>query len=530
MSQHDDRRPKPLVLAILDGFGIAPQSEGNAITQAKTPGFSLWTQRYPVVTLKASGEEVGLSWGEMGNSEVGHLALGSGRVYMQTLPRIQAALSDGSFFRNEAFLGACDHVKKSGGTLHIVGILSSGKVHGYDEHVFSLVKLAKSQGIDRIAVHAILDGRDTLYNSGRDFLAHAEDRLREIGVGCIASISGRFYAMDRDNRWDRVEKAYRCIALGEGPSAEHIEEAITQSYGKEVYDEEFVPTVITRAGKPRATFHDGDGVIFANFRPDRAREFTKACVLPAFEGFSRAYIPHLFFVTMVEYEQGLPVHVAFPPVVIQQSFSEVISRAGLRQLHIAETEKYAHVTFFFNGTKEDPFSGEDRILIPSPRVALYSEKPEMSAYLITERLCEEIRKDIYDVIIVNFANPDMVAHTGDLSATVKSIEVTDECLQTIAKEVLAKDGVLCITGDHGNAEEVLNLQTHGQDKEHSTNPVPLWIIGRAWEGKAGISGDVPNGDISLLPPVGILADVAPTLLAILGIPQPEDMTGTSLLP
>jgi 2,3-bisphosphoglycerate-independent phosphoglycerate mutase len=524
-------RPRPVVLLVLDGFGIAPHGDGNAITHARTPNLALWTQRYPVVTLKASGEEVGLSWGEMGNSEVGHLAIGAGRVYSQTLPRINKVMADGGFLHNEAFAQAFAQIKKTGGTLHLIGIISSGKVHGFDEHGIALVKAAKAAGVKRIAVHGILDGRDTLYNAGREFVSSFEAKMKEIGVGFFASLSGRFYAMDRDNRWDRVEKAYKAIALGESPlMCESADEAIAQSYAKETYDEEFVPTVLVKKGKPVAPVVSGDAIIFFNFRSDRARELTKAFVLPAFDAFAREYIQHVPFVTMTEYEKGLPVFVAFPPVVIAKPLAEVLSDAGLVQLHIAETEKYAHVTFFLNGTREEPFPHEDRVLVPSPHVATYDQKPEMSAYAIADRIVQEVGRGNYDVILGNFANADMVGHTGNLQSTIRAVEVIDECLGKIVHAVLAEGGAVLITADHGNAEEVLNLQTHDMDKEHSTNPVPFWIIAQEFEGKAGISGDVPEGDLSLLPPVGMLADVAPTLLALVGVTQPPDMTGTSLLP
>lgn len=523
------RRPRPLVLAILDGYGIAPDSEGNAVTQAATPTFDLLTTRYPVMTLQASGETVGLSWGEMGNSEVGHLTIGAGRVYYQTLPRINRAIADGSFANNSAFAAAIAHVKQTGGTLHLLGIVSAGKVHGYDEHCVALLKLAKAQQVARVAVHAILDGRDTLYNSGIDFVTKLESTMAELGVGELASLTGRYFAMDRDNRWDRVEKAYSVIALGTGATADNASEAIHDAYAKEVYDEEFPPTVLTRKGVPVATVKTGDSVIFFNYRPDRARELTKAFVLPSFDSFSRAYIPNVCFVTMTEYEANLPVVVAYPPVAIEHTLAQVLSDNGLVQLHIAETEKYAHVTFFLNGTREAPFLNEDRVIVPSPAVASYDQAPEMSAREVTARVVKEIELGNYDVIIMNLANADMVAHTGDLAASKKAMECVDDCMKVVMDAVLKADGVLCITADHGNVEEVENLQTHDVDKEHSTNPVPFWIVGKKYEGKASTSGDVPNGDLSLVPPIGMLADVAPTILAILGLPQPLEMTGTSLI-
>ncbi|MFA5946909.1 MAG: 2,3-bisphosphoglycerate-independent phosphoglycerate mutase [Patescibacteria group bacterium] len=523
-------RPRPAVLFVLDGFGVAPDSEGNAITRAKKPTFDMLTSRYPVMTLRASSEEVGLSWGEMGNSEVGHLAIGAGRVYYQTLPRINKAVVDGSFASNPALAKAISTVKSSGGTLHLLGLVSSGKVHSYDDHCYALLRMCKEAGIKKVAVHAILDGRDTLYNSGIDFIRNLDAKMKEYGVGEIASLMGRYFAMDRDNRWDRVEKAYNTIALGQSDkTSEDPFAALQDSYSKEVYDEEFPPTVIVKGNKPVATVNMGDAVLFFNFRPDRSRELTRAFVLPTFEKFTREYIKDLVFVTMTDYEKGLPVDVAFPPIVIENSLAETISKAGLVQLHIAETEKYAHVTFFMNGTREEAFPNEDRALIPSPHVASYDAVPEMSAVAVTDRVIAEIERGNYDVIIGNFANPDMVGHTGNLEATIKAVEAVDACVGRLVETILKHDGVLLITADHGNAEEVLNLQTHAMDKEHSTNPVPFFIIGNQFEGKQSIAGDVPNGDLSLMPPVGMLADVAPTMLAILGIPQPPDMTGTPLL-
>lgn len=524
------RRPRPVVLFVLDGYGIAPDAEGNAISRAKTPVFDMLTARYPSMTLRASSEEVGLNWGEMGNSEVGHLAIGAGRVYYQTLPRLTKSIASGAFMKNPALLEAIEKVKSTGGVLHFMGLLSSGKVHGYDEHCYALLRMAKEHGIKRVAVHAILDGRDTLYNSGIDFVKNALSQMKEIGVGELASICGRFYAMDRDNRWDRVEKAFNAMAIGKADvMAEDAIEAIQLSYSREVYDEEFVPTVLTKKGKPIATIGADDAVICWNFRPDRSREITKAFVLPAFDKFTREYIKNLTFVTMTEYEEGLPVSVAYAPEKISNSLAEVISNAGLVQLHIAETEKYAHVTFFMNGTREEPFPHEDRVLIPSQHVSSYSEVPIMSAPAITDRVILEIKRGNYDVILGNFANADMVGHTGNLTATIAAVECIDSCIGRIVDAVLAADGVLLITADHGNAEEVLNLQTHDIDKEHSTNPVPLWIVGKQFEGKPSICGDVPSGDLSMMPPCGMLADVAPTILAILGLEQPPEMTGTPLL-
>ncbi len=524
------KRMRPAVLMMLDGFGIAPDSEGNAITRAKTPNFNELMKRYPVVTLRSSGEAVGLMWGEMGNSEVGHLTAGTGRVFYQSLPRVERAIKDQSFFRNEAFLKAMNHVKQSGGTLHLMGILSSGKVHGYDVHCHALLDLAKQQGLSDVAVHAFLDGRDTLYNSGINFVEALEAKMKTAKIGKLASMSGRFYAMDRDNRWDRIEKAYNAIVLGQSAqTTEDAAQALKASYAKEVYDEEFVPTVITKKGKPIATVKPGDAVIFFNFRPDRAREIARAFVLPTFDKFARQFVENVVFASMMELENGLPAEIAFPPIDIKNCLAEVLSANGLVQLHIAETEKYAHVTFFFNGMKEDAFTNEDRVIIPSPKVPSYDAEPKMSAGEITDRVIKEVQTGNYDVIIMNYANPDMVAHTGNLQATIDAVEFLDGEVSRLVDEVLKHDGVVLITADHGNAEEVQNLQTGDIDKEHSTNPIPFFIIANQFEGQPGISGDVPNGDLSLLPPVGMLADVAPTLLKILGIPQPPEMDGTPLI-
>lgn len=515
---------------VLDGFGVAPDGDGNAITRAKTPTFDRLIQRYPTMTVRASGETVGLLWGEMGNSEVGHLTIGAGRVYYQVMPRIEQDIQRGGFAQNPAFTKAIEQVKQSGGTLHLMGIMSAGKVHGYDAHCHALLDLAKAQGLKDVAVHAFLDGRDTLYNSGIDFISALDQKIKDIRLGRIATLAGRYFAMDRDNRWDRTGKAYNAIANGQSQvTTEDVFAAIKDSYAKEVYDEEFYPTVVTKDGQPVATVKSGDAVIFFNFRPDRARQITKAFVLPSFDKFERTYIENLVFVTMAEYEKGLPVEVAYPPLVIQNGLAEMVSKAGLVQLHIAETEKYAHVTFFFNGTREEPFEQEDRVIIPSPQVASYDQQPEMSAREITDRVLKELKTDNYDMIIMNFANADMVAHTGNFEATIRAVEVVDECVGRIIEAVMKKDGIVFITADHGNAEEVQNLQTGDMDKEHSTNPVPFWIISNELEGQPGPSGDVPNGDLSLVPPIGMLADVAPTILAHLGIEQPSEMTGALLM-
>lgn len=522
-------RPKPCVLLILDGFGVAPDGDGNAITRANMPVFKDLVHRYPAMTLRSSGEEVGLSWGEMGNSEVGHLAIGAGRVYYQTFPRINRDIAAGAFFENPAFLKAIEHARKNNGTLHLIGMVSAGRVHSMDEHCHALLELAKRQKFSNVAVHAILDGRDTIYNAGIDFLTTLSEKMKTLGVGRIASMAGRYFAMDRDNRWDRTQQAYEAMVLGKGPTTEDPLAALKESYTREVYDEQFPPTVVTQGGKPVATIKDGDAAIFFNFRPDRTRQIAKAFVQPEFAGFKRELLKDFFVVTMAEYEAGLPVTVAYPPEVVEMCLAETISKAGLKQLHIAETEKYAHVTFFLNGTTEKPFKGEDRVIVPSPKVASYDQAPAMSANEVTDRVVKEIESNAYDFIAMNLANPDMVAHTGNLEASIKADEAVDVCLGRIVKATLEQGGVLFLTADHGNAEELKNLRTGDMDKEHSTNPVPFLIVGKTFEGKPAASGEVPNGDLSLVPPVGMLADVAPTILKVMNIDQPPQMTGQALV-
>lgn len=523
-------RPRPAVLMILDGWGVASDSDGNAIALANTPVMDDLVRRYPAMTLRASGEEVGLSWGQMGNSEVGHLTIGAGRVYYQMLPRIDRDIGSGAFFERPVFLKAIEHVKKNNSKLHLVGLISSGRVHGMDTHCHALLELAKRHGLKDVFVHALLDGRDTLYNAGIDFVTTLMHKMKELKVGKIASLIGRFYAMDRDDRWDRIEKAYNLMVKGQGEAtAEDPLEAIRSSYAKEVYDEQMTSTVITENEVPVATIGEHDAVIFFNFRSDRARELTKAFVLPDFEKFPRAAVDDLLFVTMAEYEARLPVDVVYPPEVISNTLAEVLSQAQLTQLHIAETEKYAHITFFLNGTHEDPFKGEERVIIPSPKIASYDQEPAMSALQIMDRVIKEIRANHVDFIVLNFANADMVGHTGNLQATTKACEVVDACIGKIVEATLEKNGIVFITADHGNAEELKNLQTHGMDKEHSTNPVPFLIIANALAGQPGPTGEITNGDLSLSPPIGMLSDVAPTILKMLNIPQPAEMIGTPLL-
>ncbi|MBT4849529.1 2,3-bisphosphoglycerate-independent phosphoglycerate mutase [Candidatus Parcubacteria bacterium] len=523
-------RPKPVVLLILDGFGIAPPSRSNAISLAKTPNFDKYSSNYPIMPLAASGEAVGLSWGEMGNSQVGHLALGSGVIPYQDLPKITKAITDGEFYENEAFIKACDHVKKNDSALHLMGLVSSGGVHSYNEHLYALIELAKKQKVTRLFVHCFLDGRDVPYNSGLNFITKLQDKLKEVGLGQIATLSGRFWAMDRDNRWDRVEKAFRAMVDGESDKKyEDPLKAIQDSYDTKVYDEEFVPTIITNdLGKPRAQIKDKDAIIYFNFRSDRARQLTQSLVLPAFEKFKRDYFQNLFMVTMAEYEKDLPAIVAFPPLQIEMPMARVLSEAGLKQLHIAETEKYAHVTYFFNGGKETIYEGEDRTLIPSPQVTSYDQKPAMSAREITAKITQFIKEGAYDFVVANYANPDMVGHSGNIQATIESIEILDQLIAEVVDTTLSYDGVVLITADHGNAESLYNMQTGEIEKDHTNSPVPLFIIGSEFAGKSVLSG-MTGTDLSHVTPVGVLADVAPTILKIMGIKKPPEMTGSSLV-
>ncbi|MDQ7815108.1 MAG: 2,3-bisphosphoglycerate-independent phosphoglycerate mutase [Patescibacteria group bacterium] len=523
-------RPKPVVLIIVDGLGVAPPADGNAVVESEMPNFRHYIESYPAMTVLASGSAVGLSWGMMGNSEVGHLTIGAGRIFFQSIPRISFAIENGEFYSNKVFLDAIAHCKKTGGKIHLMGLVSPGGVHSSDAHLHALLDLFSRQKFDKVFVHAFLDGRDTIFNSGIGFIHDLEEKMKEFKIGKIATVCGRYFAMDRDNRWDRIQKAYDAMAKGVGeilaPSAT---EAVQHWYDQKVYDEEILPTVMEKGGKPVATIADGDAVIFFNSRPDRAREITKAFVLPSFEKFPREQIKDLYFGTMTEYEKDLPVAVAYPPLAIDNCLAKIVSDAGLRQMHIAETEKYAHVTFFMNGMIESEFPGEDRVIIPSPRVSTYDKAPEMSAPLIADRVVEEVSKGSYDLVILNFANPDMVGHTGDEKATIEACQTVDKAMAKIVDSVLAVGGVCLITADHGNAEEVKNLMTGDMDKEHSTNPVPFIIIGKQFEGVRAPIGDVIGGDLSLTTPVGMLADVAPTILKIMELPQPAEMTGKPLI-
>lgn len=506
---------KPTVLMILDGFGMNEKSYGNAIKNAKTLNIDSYFEKYPNTQLNASGLDVGLPEGQMGNSEVGHLNIGSGRIVYQDFTRITKAIRDGVFFENKAFIEAINNAKKNDSALHMWGLLSDGGVHSHNTHLYALLKLAKEQGLSKVYVHCFLDGRDVPPSSAIKYIIELEDKMNEIGVGKIATISGRYYAMDRDKRWDRVKLAYDAIVLGEGEKATSAVEALEESYANNTVDEFVKPTVVYENNTPVTTVSEDDSIIMFNFRPDRAREITRAFVDPEFDDFERAngYFP-VHYVCMTQYDASLPnVNLAYAPQSLINTFGEYISNKGLKQLRIAETEKYAHVTFFFNGGVEEANEGENRVLIPSPKVATYDMKPEMSAYEVTDKLIEEIDKDSHDVIIVNYANPDMVGHTGDIEAAVKAIETVDKCIARVVDAVINKDGQLLITADHGNSDEMLDEDGNPITK-HSTNPVPLILIN-------------PEKEYDLAE--GKLADIAPTLLRLMDLPKPEEMTGSSLL-
>lgn len=503
----------PVALIILDGFGFRAENFGNAVAQAKKPNFDQLWNEYPHSLLTASGEAVGLPEGQMGNSEVGHLNIGAGRIVYQNLTRIHKSIKDGDFFGNPAFLEAVANAKQNGTALHLMGLLSDGGVHSHYEHLFALLKLAKQHGLTEVYVHGFLDGRDVGPQTAVKYVEETERQMAEIGVGKFASISGRYYAMDRDNRWERVELAYRVLVDGVGGAAESASEGITKSYETGANDEFVLPFAVTENGAPVGTVKTGDSVLFFNFRPDRAIQLTSAFVKEDFKSFPQGpnKPQNLTFVTFTSYSDELPTRVAFDTLDLENTIGEVLSESGLRQLRIAETEKYPHVTFFMSGGREDVFPGEKRILVDSPKVATYDLKPEMSAYEVTDQLLKEINDDAFDAIILNFANPDMVGHSGMLVPTIRAIEVVDECLGRIVEALHAKGGAAVITADHGNADEVLTLEGNPMTA-HTTNKVPLIVT------KPGV----------VLREDGILADLAPTVLKLLNVDQPAEMTGKPL--
>ena len=505
---------KPVVLVIMDGFGINPNHKNNAVYSAKTPNLDKFVKMYPHTQIGASGMDVGLPDGQMGNSEVGHTNIGAGRVVYQELTRITKSITDGDFFENPVLLAAMDNCLEKGTALHLAGLLSDGGVHSHNTHLWGLLELAKKKGIKEVYVHALLDGRDVPPASGIEYVKEAYKKLEEIGVGKLATMAGRYYGMDRDTQWGRVQKAYNAIAKGEGLKADCAVEALEKSYvtkdedGKFITDEFVVPTVL---GDYKGINKD-DSFIFFNFRPDRAREITRAFVDPEFKGFDRELVP-LYYVCMTEYDATMPnVKVAFAPEELKMTMGETVSKAGLTQLRIAETTKYAHVTFFFNGGEEVKFEGEDRILIPTPDVSTFDLKPEMSAYPVCDAVCEAIESGKYDMVILNFANCDMVGHTGIFDAAVKAVETVDECVGRVVASTLKMNGVALITADHGNAD-CMASDDGTPFTAHTTNPVPFIVCGLDCKLREG----------------GRLADISPTMLKILGLEQPKEMTGESII-
>ncbi|MCQ5026830.1 2,3-bisphosphoglycerate-independent phosphoglycerate mutase [Oscillibacter valericigenes] len=498
----------PTTLIIMDGFGLSDHVGGNAVKAAKTPRLDQFFQEYAHTELSASGLDVGLPEGQMGNSEVGHTNIGAGRVVFQDLPRITKAIADGDFFTNPAYQHAMDACKEKGTALHLMGLLSDGGVHSHIQHLFALLKLARDKGLERVYIHAFLDGRDVSPTSGVEFVAQTVEQCREIGVGKIATVMGRYYAMDRDKRWDRVEQAYDAMVYGESAHFNPVPvAAVKDSYAAGITDEFVEPVVCDTEG----TISDNDSVIFFNFRPDRAREITRTLVDPDFDGFTRQYFP-VTFVCNTEYDATMPhVEVAFPRVCVSNGLGEYLSQMGMTQLRIAETEKYAHVTFFFNGGSETVFPGEDRVLIPSPKVATYDLQPEMSAPEVCEKCVERIESGAYDVIILNFANCDMVGHTGVFDAAVKAVETVDECVGKVVDATLKMGGIAMITADHGNAEQMTEPDGSPMTA-HTTNPVPFILCGAGTELRKGR-----------------LADIAPTILDVMGLACPEEMDGKTLI-
>ena len=504
---------KLTMLMILDGFGENKVENANAVKLANTPNIDRLMKTCPTTDVFTSGLNVGLPEGQMGNSEVGHTNIGAGRIVYQDLTRITKAIEDGDFFSNTELVKAIENCKEHNSKLHVMGLLSDGGVHSHIRHLFAILELAKRKDFEDVYVHCFMDGRDTPPASGETYIAELEEKMKEKGVGKIATISGRFYAMDRDKRWQRVQKAYDAMVNGVGDKSTSAIAAIENSYQKEIFDEFIVPTVITNGEEPVATIENNDSVIFVNFRPDRAREITRTLVDKDFKEFETKPL-NVYYVCMTNYDDTMPnVKVAFKKEELKNTFGEYIAEKGLTQLRIAETEKYAHVTFFFNGGEERQYKGEDRILVPSPKVETYDLKPEMSAYEVTDKVVEAINSKKYDCIILNYANPDMVGHTGNLEAAIKAIETIDECVERVVEAVETQDGVLLITADHGNAEQMIDYKTGEPHTAHTTNPVPLILVG------------MDNAKLKQ----GRLADLAPTMLDIMQLEKPAEMTGESLV-
>lgn len=508
-------RPKPTALIILDGFGCRGDVQGNAVAQAKKPNFDRLWKEYPHTTLTACGEAVGLPEGQMGNSEVGHLNIGAGRIVYQDLTRITKSVRDRDFFDNETLLGAIRHAKNNGKKLHLYGLLSDGGVHSHIAHLFALLEMCKNENFHEVYIHAFLDGRDVAPSSAKGYLEQLVAKIKELGVGKIATVQGRYYAMDRDKRWERVEKSYRAMVYGEGPQYTDPVQAVVESYEKSVYDEFVMPTVIVKEdGAPVGLVESNDAVIFFNFRPDRAIQLSLVFTNEDFRGFDRGdkAPKNLYYVCMTLFAETVGGFVAYKPKDLDNTFGEVVSQAGLKQLRTAETEKYPHVTFFFSGGRDVELPGETRILINSPKVATYDLQPEMSAYELTESTVKQIEADQFDVIILNFANPDMVGHSGMLEPTIKAVETVDECLGKVVDAILAKGGVALITADHGNSEVVRNPDDT-PNTAHTTSPVPLIVTDKNVQLREG----------------GILADLAPTMLQFLELSVPKQMTGKSIV-
>ncbi|WP_292467986.1 2,3-bisphosphoglycerate-independent phosphoglycerate mutase [Methanolobus sp.] len=505
----------PLLLMIIDGWGYTTEKHGNAVMAANTPVLDSLIEKYPTCLLQVSGEGVGLPAGQMGNSEVGHLNIGAGRIIYQDLTRINKDIKEGSFFKNQVLLEAMEQAKQNDSSLHLMGLFSYGGVHSHMDHMRALVEMAKNEGLERVYIHAFLDGRDVPPQTALEDMKAHEEFCRSTGIAKTATVSGRYYAMDRDKRWERTKLAYDALTLGEGILAEDAVSAVSHAYDRGENDEFVKPTVITDGDeKPIATVKNKDSVIFFNFRPDRARQMTYAFVDRDFDGFERKVAPDVHYVCMAEYDEKLDVPIAFPPEAIEDTLGEVLSRHNKKQLRIAETEKYAHVTFFFNGGVEEKNEGEDRCMIRSPDVATYDLKPEMSAYEVTDELVEKIRSDNYDVIILNFANMDMVGHTGIVDAAIKAIETIDECVGKIVEAIIEKRGAAIITADHGNAEKMIDYNTGKPHTAHTSNPVMCLLV---------------NGQEEMILQDGKLSDIAPTMLEILDIEKPESMTGISLI-
>ncbi|MFO0704769.1 MAG: 2,3-bisphosphoglycerate-independent phosphoglycerate mutase [Candidatus Andersenbacteria bacterium] len=520
---------RPVVLVVLDGFGLSPLPEGNPIALAKRPNFHQIEQNYPGAALAAAGITVGLVWGEFGNSEVGHRTLGSGLVIYQNLPRITLAIEDGTFFKKPAFLQAAEQVKKNKSSLHVMGLLGNGGIHSHTDHLLAMIKFAALQKIERLYLHLFTDGIDAPPRSSLIFLDEVEKALQENHVGQIATVMGRNFSMDRDGQWAKTGQAYDAMVHAKGETAATAREAIQKAHAANLNDEAISPTILVGGDEaPVGQIKSGDALVYINFRNDRERQLTEAFALPSFDKFDRGErLSDLFFVTMVQYEEALPVSVAFEPENVRYPLARVLSEAGRKQLHVAETEKYAHVTFFFNGGTEKAFPGEERVLIPSQQVNAYDEKPAMSAAGITDAILKGIQSGTYDYIVANYANADMVGHTGNLQATTQAIEVLDEQIGKLMQAVLSVNGALLITADHGNAEELINAATGEIDKQHSTNAVPFYLVATQFKLPQ------PKSDEALMsyynPPAGVLADVAPTVLELMGLPKHPDMTGVSLL-